>query len=57
MSNVIACSTHALALDTALFAGPVVTLALALWFVVRRERRLDAQETAASPEPARPQPA
>jgi hypothetical protein len=34
----IACSTHALVVDSALFAGPVVICALALWIAVRRDR-------------------
>ena len=41
-----ACSTHALAVDTAMFAGPVVFSAIALWFVVRRERRRDEARAA-----------
>ena len=41
-----ACSTHALAVDTAMFAGPVLLSALALWFVVRRERRRDEEAAA-----------
>jgi hypothetical protein len=39
MIEQLACSTHALAVDSALFAGPVVMLGLALWIVTRRERR------------------
>ena len=35
----LACSAHALAVDSALFAGPVVMLGLALWIVTRRDRR------------------
>lgn len=34
----LACSTHALLVDSALFAGPVVVCALALWIAVRRDR-------------------
>ena len=40
--NALACSTHALLVDTPLFGGPVVMLALALWIVTRRERRREA---------------
>jgi hypothetical protein len=39
----IACSTHALVVDSALFAGPVVVCGLALWIAARRDR---AQELA-----------
>jgi succinate dehydrogenase/fumarate reductase-like Fe-S protein len=35
----LACSAHALAVDSALFAGPVVMLSAALWIAARRDRR------------------
>jgi hypothetical protein len=35
----LACSTHALAVDTALFAGPVALLSVAMWIATRRDRR------------------
>jgi hypothetical protein len=34
----LACSTHALLVDSVLFAGPVVVCALALWIAARRDR-------------------
>lgn len=39
----IACSTHALVTDSALFAGPVVICGLALWVAVRRDGRHHAE--------------
>jgi cytochrome c-type biogenesis protein CcmH/NrfF len=52
--NLIACSTHALLVDSLLFAGPVVVLALALVIVAWRERRREGGDRL---EPVRPHPA
>jgi hypothetical protein len=42
----IACSTHALLVDSALFAGPVVMCGAALWVATRRDRQRDEAEAA-----------
>ena len=52
--DLIACSTHALLVDSLLFAGPVVMLVLALVFVTWRERRRERGEL---PPPGAPHPA
>jgi hypothetical protein len=39
----LACSTHALAVDGAMFAGPVVFVGIAAWITVRRDRRRDEE--------------
>jgi hypothetical protein len=40
----LACGTHALLVDSALFAGPVVLLGGALWIATRRDRRRAASQ-------------
>lgn len=40
-----------LLVDLPLFAGPVVTLAGALWWTVRRERAQERAESSARPSP------
>jgi len=51
----IACSTHAIAVDSALFAGPVVMCGVALWVAARRER--DRDDADAPPSDASTAPA
>ena len=45
--NVLACSAHALAVDSALFAAPPLILGLALWIATWRERRRRRTRSAA----------
>jgi cytochrome c-type biogenesis protein CcmH/NrfF len=52
--NAIACSTHALLVDSLLFAGPVVMLVLALVIVTWRERRRERGDLL---QPVTPHPA
>jgi hypothetical protein len=45
----IACSTHALVADSALFAGPVVACGVALWIATRRDREREEDDAPHTP--------